>query len=360
MAAVHPLHHRAPRTWGVSLVICSHNGASRLSAVLAHVALQNVPPGLPWEVVLVDNASSDDTAAVAQTCWPEPAPCLLRVVREEELGLTQARCRGLAEANYEVITFVDDDNWPAPDWVHTVAAVMSRNGTIGACGGRLEAAYELPPPDWFPRMAPYCAIGSQGRMRGDVTWSRGYLWGAGLTVRKSAWNQLLAVGFHFRLHDRRGTDMTSGGDAELCLALRLAGWRLWYEPAMRMKHFIPASRMKWTYLKRTARGFGTAAAILNAYATVPERRSPTFLVRLRSNWVCQVMITTLRLVGTCGRCIFDLPRWEGNRAVLDMIYRRQVLAEFLHLRKAYDALCRQMLDMSSRRRHPLTDSWQMS
>ena len=325
--------------WGVSLVICSHNGASRLPVVLAHVAAQIVPRAFPWEVILIDNASTDDTAAIASMNWPDNAPCPLRVVREEKLGLTHARCRGLAEAKYEVVSFVDDDNWPAHDWVQAAAAVMARQADIGACGGQVEAEYELRPPDWFDRFSEYCAIGSQSRRAGDVTWSRGYLWGAGLTVRKSAWKDLTAAGFRFQLLDRSGPALTSGGDAELCLALRLAGWKLWYEPTMRMKHFIPASRMEWAHLKGIARGFGAAAVVLNAYATVRETGSRLLILRMRSSWICQAVITIVRLLRACGRCLFELPRWEGNQAILDMIYRRQVLAELLQLRTAYDALC---------------------
>jgi glycosyltransferase involved in cell wall biosynthesis len=359
MDEAHVLHDGDNGVWGVSLVICSHNGASRLSAVFAHLALQKVAPGLPWEVVLVDNASTDGTAAVANTYWPQDAPCPLRVVREELLGLTHARCRGLAEAKYEIVSFVDDDNWPAADWVQAAAAVMSGDERIGACGGLLDAAYEFPPPDWFHRVSEYCAIGGQGQRPGDLTWSRGYLWGAGLTVRKSAWRKLIADGFRFHLQDRKGAASTSGGDAELCLALRLAGWKLWYEPAMRMKHFIPARRMEWTYLEGIARGFGTAAVVLNAYATVPESGSRTVILRLRSSWLCQVMITALRLLASCGRCLLELPRWEGNQAVLEMMYRRQVLVELLQLRTAYDGLCRQVQHLWCRPRHGITNSLQV-
>jgi glycosyltransferase involved in cell wall biosynthesis len=326
-------------TWGLSIVICSHNGASRLPLVLSHLAVQKVPQGISWEVLVIDNASTDATAAIARTSWPGSAPCPLRVIFEEVLGLTQARCRGLAEAKYELVSFIDDDNWPARDWVEVVARVMARYTQVGACGGQVDAEYELPPPDWFYRVSEYCAIGSQSRKAGDITWSRGYLWGAGLTVRKSAWKDLITAGFRFQLHDRAGQALTSGGDAELCLALRLAGWKLWYEPTMKMKHFIPASRMKWKHLKGIARGFGAAAIVLNAYATVREGGSGRLIMRMRSSWLCQVVVTTLRLFRACACCLFALSRWEGNQAVLDMIYRRQVLVELLHVRTAYDELC---------------------
>jgi len=338
---------------GVSLVICSHNGASRLSGVLSHVALQKVSPGLPWEVIVVDNASTDGTGRVARAIWARmDALAPLRVVYEGQLGLTQARCLGLREARYEFVSFVDDDNWVAPDWVVNVADVMCRHVGVGACGGMLEAAFELSPPQWFDHVRKYYAVGPQHEHPGDVTWSRGYLWGAGLTVRKFAWKELAAAGFRFELQDRAGQSFTSGGDAELCLALRLAGWKLWYEPAMRMKHYIPASRMEWKYLEGVARGFGVASVVLNAYATVRQGGSPRVILRLRSNWLCQAFVAILRLLRACGRCLFHIPGREGNEAVLDMIYRREVLAKFLRVRRSYDVLCRRIHDMSCTGRIP--------
>jgi len=333
--------------WGVSVVICSHNGAKRLPATLAYLAAQEVPPGLPWEVLVVDNASTDDTATVVRTHWPADAPCPLHVVVEPQLGLTKARCRGLQEAQHELVSFIDDDNWPASDWIRIVADVMGRHSELGACGGEIKAQCELPPPKWFDHVMEYYAVGKQNQRAGDITWSRGYLWGAGLTVRKSAWSDLIAQGFQFQLNDRAGRALMSGGDAELCLALRLAGWRLWYEPTLTMRHFIPASRMQWKYVEQVARGFGAAAVVLNAYATVGKTGSRNVIFRARSNWLCQALVTTLRLFTACGRCLLSFPKWEGNEAVLDMIYRRETLLQFLHVGKGYDSFCRHIQGMSS-------------
>jgi glycosyltransferase involved in cell wall biosynthesis len=82
---------------GVSLVVCTHEGATRLPAVLAHLAAQRVVAALPWEVVVVDNASTDGTAAVARAMWPTTAPAPLRVIAEPRPGVGHARLRGLDE-----------------------------------------------------------------------------------------------------------------------------------------------------------------------------------------------------------------------------------------------------------------------
>ena len=59
---------------GVSVVVCTHDGAARLPATLAHLVSQTVPAGLAWEVVVVDNASTEATGTVAREAWPSGRP----------------------------------------------------------------------------------------------------------------------------------------------------------------------------------------------------------------------------------------------------------------------------------------------
>src|ERR687886_61147 len=81
----------------------------------------------------------------------------------------------------------------------------------------------------------------------------------GLIVRTSAWHQLIEAGFKPLLIDRTGAQLTTGGDVELCYALRLAGWCLWYEPSLHLQHFMPAGRMRWQYLRALFRSNGAAS-----------------------------------------------------------------------------------------------------
>src|SRR6266404_7285820 len=116
----------------VSIIICSHNGALRLPTALSRIKAQ-LKPRDPWEVLLIDNASTDDTAEVALSCWGDgPAP--IRIVHEPKLGLQCARKRGLEEARYDFLGFVDDDNWLAEDWVLVANEVLGDDGSLGAVG----------------------------------------------------------------------------------------------------------------------------------------------------------------------------------------------------------------------------------
>src|SRR3990170_2653836 len=106
---------------GVSIVICSYNGAMRLPQTLQYIAMQQVAAGIPWEVVIIDNNSNDNTAAIAQEIWQKyhnPIPLYVR--QQPRPGLTAAREMGFATARYEYIVLCDDDNWLEPDYVNNV------------------------------------------------------------------------------------------------------------------------------------------------------------------------------------------------------------------------------------------------
>jgi len=251
---------------GVSIVVCCHNSASRLSPTLTHLMAQQMSQKhISWEVIVVDNASTDDTATLARNLWSKETPASLRVVNEPQQGLIYARIRGFEEARFELVSFVDDDNWVCPQWVQTVSELMSQHPDVGACGGQTTAVCEIMPPSWFERHATKYAVGQQAPESRDITDTRGYLWGAGLTIRKSAWQQLVNAGFQPVLSGRQEGLLSTGEDGEICLALRLAGWRLWYDQHLTLQHYLPVHRLEYSYLRRLQRQNGAAFVVFDTY-----------------------------------------------------------------------------------------------
>ncbi len=298
---------------GVSVVICCHNSSRLLAETLAHLARQQIDPNVPSELLIVDNGSSDGTGETALRLWPMDGPMPIRVVAEPRLGLSNARHRAFQEAKYEFILFVDDDNWLCPDWVQTVFDLMSGQPDIGACGGRSIAVCEVPPPEWFERCSLLYAISPDGWSAGDITTTGRCLWGAGLTVRKSAWRHLVDNQFQSRLTGRTGRNATSGEDTELCLALRLGGWRLWYEPKLELRHFLPAGRLSWAYLRRIHRGSGAASVALDPYYFASTEGHWSSEV----SWSWQAAICCKRLLWDPKSLLVTLfSGGEGNRSVL--------------------------------------------
>jgi cellulose synthase/poly-beta-1,6-N-acetylglucosamine synthase-like glycosyltransferase len=263
-----PLESQASTIPGVSIVIPCHNGAPRLPVTLEHLAAQKVSEGTRWEVILVDNASTDETAATASRCWPVNHRAPLRIVQEPRLGSRYARERGLAEAQFEVVSFVDDDNWVCDSWVQVLTEVMHAHPEVGLCGGFSADAYEVPPPAWWVRRFTASMVGTDPACIGDVTNAAGLVQGAGMSARVSAYRGLHERGFMPLSAGRVGADTSGGEDFETCFAMRLAGWRLWVEPRLTMKHFIPRRRLNWEYARQLQRGSAISRLTVEPYEDV--------------------------------------------------------------------------------------------
>ena len=320
---------------GVSIVICCYNSTQRLPQTLAHLAAQKVAD-VPWEVIVIDNASTDNTAEVAKICWASENSVPLRVVHEPQAGLSHARHRGFQEAKYDLICLVDDDNWVCPEWVQTIAEIMSEHPDIGACGGSSQAASDMPLPWWFADYQDAYAIGEQTQQVGDITQTRGFLWGAGLTIRKKAWQQLLDGGFQPLLSDRKGATLASCGDYEFCLALRLAKWQLWYDPRLHFCHYVPASRLQWSYLRRLKRGFGASSVGLDPYSFLLNEDNLSLKTRLMQNWYFRLTLTLVKLLRYPYKLLLSSSYlWEGDSEIINVEILLGRLSELMKQRQVY-------------------------
>jgi glycosyltransferase involved in cell wall biosynthesis len=254
----------------ISIIICCYNAASRITPVLHALQKQKMKNLLPWEVVVVDNTSTDNTAIIARQTWDLNPVTEFRVVTENRPGLMNARQAGLKAAKFNIVSFIDDDNWVEERWIEKVHEVFSSDQSIGACGGRSIPVFEKNCPDWFHFYENNFAVGRQMERSGYIDEETGFLWGAGLSFRKSLWEELQIRGFVNLTIGRQGKNITAGEDSELCYAFRLLGYRLYYRDDLFLKHYMPEGRMQFSYLERMTIGFGKANARLNAYRILLE------------------------------------------------------------------------------------------
>ena len=336
----------------ISVVICCHNSAVLLPPTLAHLAAQVVDPSIVWDVLVVDNASQDGTADVARRHWPEGAPAPLRVVSEPKLGLMHARERGIAESNGDIIAFVDDDNWVCPIWIQTVHDVMRQEPAVGALGSVVQPEFETARPTWFAEVSHLYAVTSLGRPSGDVTTTH-LLCGAGLSVRRQALTDIRNKGFRPIGVGRQGAGFGAGEDIEMTYALRLAGWRMWVDPRLRVTHFLPARRLRWEYARQLAYGSAYATPERDAlvYACKPPRRGVTRrLRRLRERWFWQA--------GQAAAEVFRSWRGVLNRGAAaqregdrDALHAEMVLGRLnglFAMRRSYNARAREIREVVKR------------
>lgn len=332
---------------GVSLIICCHNSASKLPQTLKHVNELKVSSDIPWELIIIDNASTDSTFEIAAQLLSAGIKSITKIVTEKKLGLTNARLRGIAESQYNYCSFIDDDNWICSNWINVVHEIMTDHPEVGACGGLGLPSFESTPPLWFDQFKQSYAVGPQGEMTGYVPDSRGYLWGAGLTIRKSAWDELINNGFILTLTGRHGTNLTSGEDSEICLALRCNNWRLWYDERLIYYHYLPAFRFDRGYLKKLCRGMGTSDVILGIYR---EYINSTIIISpdFHNVWLVDLYkIIKKRIMQP-----IDIKRTDKiSRIGMGLHAQFGKLWEIIKLRNRYDELKRQIFTFYQHSKH---------
>ena len=261
-------------TLRASVVIPTFNGAARLPRVLAALVAQTAPPG-SFEVVIVDNASTDTTSAVARedltVAQLNARGVEVRVIPEFRQGLTYARIAGIATARSDAVCFLDDDNLPDSDYLeHGIAAFADES--LGMAISRVRPRWETAPPPSVTRRLHLLAIndfyvGDEPVDYGAAATPAPTI-GAGLWVRRSAF--LKAVPWEhpeMLMPDRVGQHLVSGGDIELGVLIGKAGYRRAYVPSLRLVHEIPSRRIETAYLRRLIEG------IVRSELTVREKYS---------------------------------------------------------------------------------------
>jgi glycosyltransferase involved in cell wall biosynthesis len=251
---------------GISILICCYNSTSRLKPTLEHISKQQVDINIPWEVIVIDNNSSDGTGEYAIKIW-QNLNCLIpfQVVDELISGLSNARKKGITTSKYEYILFCDDDNWLAPNYVNIAFNIMEKDKTIGLAGGWSTATSEIDLPPWFTQSPMFFAVGKQYKKTGIA---ENYLYGAGLILRYTCFRELTEKSFSFLLSDRKGNTLSSGGDVELCYAIQLLGYKLWYDEDLYFQHFMPSDRLTMKHYIKLRKGISKSDVILSAYKAV--------------------------------------------------------------------------------------------
>lgn len=225
---------------GVSVIICCYNSASRIKDTLYYLSKQVYEPNLFWEIIVVDNASLDNSGEVAATFWKSTRTNVsLKVVNEAIPGLSAARKRGVMEANYNVVIFCDDDNHLEPNYVTTGNHLIRSREEIGIVGAWVKPKLPFNPGLWILDFYPALAIGKRAETPGWVDW----IFGAGMVIKREIFLELARRGIDTMLSDRVGTKQTSGGDAEICVLARFIGYKIFFSPELQLYHAISAHRL---------------------------------------------------------------------------------------------------------------------
>ncbi|MDX2098814.1 MAG: hormogonium polysaccharide biosynthesis glycosyltransferase HpsE [Leptolyngbyaceae cyanobacterium bins.59] len=255
-----------------TIAICTYNGAKRFPEVLDRLKSQVGIETVSWEVLLVDNNSTDNTAEAFQTyqaTWSRAIP--LKYCFEPQQGAGYARKLAIRKAQSDLVGFLDDDNLPESGWVAAALAFAEQYPKAGAFGSQIHGLYETPPPPELQGLLPFLAIVERGSRPLRYEPAQKLLPpSAGLVVRKQAW--LATVPERCILNGRTQDSMLTGEDLEVISYIQQGGWEIWYNPAMEMYHKIPTSRLQREYLIPFFQGIGLSRHVTRMLSVQPAYR----------------------------------------------------------------------------------------
>lgn len=237
-----------------SIVICTRNRANLLADAIKSLQNQHYPASA-YEIIVVDNASTDNTYEIVE----KMGPCCgetLRYVYEPMPGLSRARNSGLRESRYEIVGYIDDDAIADPEWLANLARAYQSLETEVACvGGAVSLLWEGEPPRWYStELEPYFSSTTHLGTKARVLPPEESPVGTNLTVRRDI---LLHVGGFNESLTRYNDEVDLGS------RIRRAGGVILYAPAALVQHRVVAERLSLGWLLRRAYWQGASDVLMD-------------------------------------------------------------------------------------------------
>jgi glycosyltransferase involved in cell wall biosynthesis len=256
-----------PNQIQISVVVCTFNRAGLLTECLSHLATLDFPVA-QFEILVVDNASTDETAAVIAEYIKRFPNIVIRYVYEATPGLSHARNRGLREAAGEYVAFIDDDGLAAPEWL-TEITLTFQTCQADAVGGEVTLLFREKPPYWLTsRFHGWLSVFHPARSTPYPVSGRPFPVGCNIAFRRQL---LLDLGeFDPRL-GRKGTALLAGEETALFTLMLQAGKKLFIAPKASVRHIVDRDRMTRRYFSRIQKGL-IASRLANYQKLTPGKR----------------------------------------------------------------------------------------
>jgi GT2 family glycosyltransferase len=249
----------------ISVIICTHNpNLNYLKRVLISLKEQKFRID-NWELLIVDNVSEKTVENLVDLSWHPNG----RHIREEKLGLTSARIRGIAESKGDLLVFVDDDNCLKENYLNVLLEAFESMSLLGVLGaGRIIPEFETEPTSTEVPFLRSLAIRNEvkAHFSNEVHYHKGIPYGAGMCIRRSiakTYVDTCATSQVAVSLDRNGSDLLSGGDIDLALHACNKGYLAGVLPELELIHIIPKTRLDHGYLIKIAAGHAASSYLLS-------------------------------------------------------------------------------------------------
>ena len=251
----------------ISAAICTRNRAAWLSAAIESLLGQSLPP-TDYEILVIDNASTDVTPPIIQRYLDAPGGVTLRSAVQPALGLSHARNLAVQMAAGDIIAFMDDDAVADPDWLAGLLGTYARRPEAWSVGGKVLPLWEGERPVWLTDdLLPQLSMLDLGIVVRSLNAGE-QLYGVNFSCRSCAFGEL---GLFRTDLGRQGVTLLGSEESEFQQRILQRGQALVYTPHAIVSHRIPEERLQQRYFIRLAYGKGRTTARLMMTASQPWR-----------------------------------------------------------------------------------------
>lgn len=242
----------------LSIIVCTYNRDKYLYGALQCIA-ENGFPTDAYEIVLVNNMSTDNTEAECQRFKNDYPDVSFHYVVETDQGLSFARNRGIAESQGETLLFLDDDSYIQKDYLKNLQQQLDTHPEADAFGGKIDPVFETgEAPKWLSKWN-YSWVSAIDM--GDKVCpfkSKAFPIGANMGIKKA---MLKKTGNFNTQLGRSKKNLMGGEEKDLFERIRQHGGNIYYFPDVVVHHVIPPSRTTKEYVKHLGEGVGRSERI---------------------------------------------------------------------------------------------------
>lgn len=240
----------------ISVILCTYNRGRYIYNVLHSIAVGTLPPS-DYEIVLVNNNSTDNTEEECRRFESDHPAIKLRYCLEPQQGLSHARNCGIRNSEGDILVYVDDDALVNKEYLQTYADFFQRRPDAVAAGGPIIPQYDgCEEPDWMSHYTRQLITGKlylgekEREFPGDA-----FPGGGNAAYRKSVFD---AVGLFNPELGRKGNSLIGAEEKDLFDKMTSRGMKFYYLPTAILYHLIPPKKLTQDYFDRLTYSIGVS------------------------------------------------------------------------------------------------------
>ena len=254
----------------ISVIICTYNRCESLANTLEALAQMSVPSDLTWELLLIDNNSSDRTSETVRSFTSRETALPLKYFFEPVPGLSYARNRGIQESRAAIIAFIDDDVVVSREWLTEVRNAFQQYDPI-CVGGRVLLHENNPLPSWWDKRYDV-SVGKFDRGTSVIVYSEGdgrlIGIGANMMFKRIAFEK---YGLFRTDMGKKPDQINTGEETDMVQRLRKRKELIIYYPNALLYHCPSAERFSRRYLRQHFYGLGWWSFLMELKGPQPPR-----------------------------------------------------------------------------------------